>query len=442
MSTYDKSGEDSRPSIGTHETDIGDLPVGIMATPHDSPEGMHYLYQDREILIRTEDYDRLLAADDVALSSLTTKPDPELCEPTDRARDEVLTSLGLTRLLTRDASIDVPETVNKLRAIRDLPHPETSLMEHFAPRAFPNTIASLNLHKVGHVGVGPVQWAPPLTRPPRQRFLPLPGHGVTIGVLDTGMWPERLDWYNGQVEAVDVDPIGDGGGHLSTSDGHGTFIAGIMISHAPGAEVVVHSVRALPGAYDAYVSDSDLAAALLDLAHSGVDIISLSLAAHTHGHLGTCATIAAIEELRVTHPGLVIVAAAGNDSADVRVYPAALNTVIGVAAVQSDCDEPACFTNRGEWVDAAAPGVGIHSTFVEWPNPRFDGFAKWSGTSFATPKVAAAIATTRSPGGWRQLLWFLRPRTVRAAADRLIHDPSRPKVPGLGTVVRPKSYVR
>ena len=35
--------------------------------------------------------------------------------------------------------------------------------------------------------------------PPGRGFFRLPGHGVTIGVLDTGMWKGQLDWYNGNV---------------------------------------------------------------------------------------------------------------------------------------------------------------------------------------------------------------------------------------------------
>ena len=73
------------------------------------------------------------------------------------------------------------------------------------------------------------------------------------------------------------------------------------------------------------------------------------------------------------------------------------------------------FSNYGNWVDVYAPGVNVYSTYLQadWllpndtPPPRqMDGWAIWSGTSFAAPQVAAAIANTllavgrdRAPGG-------------------------------------------
>ena len=60
------------------------------------------------------------------------------------------------------------------------------------------------------------------------------------------------------------------------------------------------------------------------------------------------------------------------------------------------------WSNSGSWVDVTAPGADVTSTFVtheDFPT----GFAKWSGTSFAAPYAAAAIAshhrTAGSPAG-------------------------------------------
>ena len=142
----------------------------------------------------------------------------------------------------------------------------------------------------------------------------------------------------------------------------------------------------------------------------------------------------------MSHPHLVVVASAGNDRSSEAVYPAAFKRVIGVAAVTGE-DERADFSNFGEWVNMSAPGEKVHSTFVRWDKsiPIFDGFATWSGTSFATAKVAAAIATRFRPGG-TQLAGSL-PKNAREAADRLENDPTLGRVVGLGTIVRPTSYV-
>ena len=327
-------------------------------------------------------------------------------------------------------------------------HARGGATEQFVPRVFPNTVLSLHYHASWHTG-GPRLDAEPLSRPPSGRGLfPLPGHGVTIGLLDTGMWKGDIGWYNGNVTVRDEDPLDvDANGELEPEDGHGTFITGILRAHAPGAKVVVHSIRAQPGGFSAYITDEDLSFAISELGDKGVDIINCSLGGSAHGLQGLFLTPMAINELRQRHPGIVIVASAGNDQTDLPMYPAALTSVIAVGSV-TDADERADYSNFGKWVDASAPGQ-VHSTFVKWGDSHaadsgehFHGFATWSGTSFSTPKVAAAIATRLAPGGWRQYLWFLRPKNARQAADRLIRDRRLPRVEGLGTIVRPKSYVR
>lgn len=433
---------------GFHHTEVGDLPDGIEATPSDADDGMHYLYQEREVLMVTADLLRLEAveADPGNLSGLRRRPVNELVRrphegelgQTDSTPDAVLAELGITRLVVAEGNdLDVPGTVTALRTPVTVPRssPDDE-PEQFFPAAHPNHALALQLHAEWHAG-GPVRPAARLDPPPRRRFWPLPGHGVTIGLLDTGMWTGGLDWFGGAVDAQAQDPLGDGTGRLNPHDGHGTFAAGIIHRYAPGAKVVA---RTLPGNYDAYVLASDVAVALIDMARSGIDIINFSAGGATHGNVGPVALAEAIEELRVSYPHVVVVSAAGNGNSSTVVYPAALNGVIGVGSLKAHSDERAHFSNHGDWVNASAPGVEVHSTFVDWPEPHFEGFATWSGTSFSAPAVAAAIATRRSPGGWRQYLWFLRPRNARDAADRLLHEPRATRVRGLGTVVRPRLY--
>jgi hypothetical protein len=445
MSKQDIDVTDSPVRPTTHDTPVGKLPLGINATPEDSPEGLHYLYQGSDIFMATDDYERLVAQTDEVLNNRVRLPEAHELEGRSREGDEALRRRGVTRLRTASPE-DVPETVTALRRPRDVHHAVHGATEQFVPRVFPNTVLSLHYHASWHTG-GPRLAADPLPRPPGDGFFRLPGHGVTIGVLDTGMWKGQLDWYNGHVTVRDEDPLDvDSNGDLEPEDGHGTFITGILRAHAPGAKVVVHALRSQPGGYSAYITDEDLSFAISELGDRGVDIINCSLGGAAHGLQGLFLTPIAIDELRQRHPGIVIVASAGNDRTDIPMYPAALTSVIAVASV-TDVDERADYSNFGKWVDAAAPGQ-VHSTFVEWddspaddPGEHFHGFATWSGTSFSTPKVAAAIATRLAPGGWRQYLWFLRPKNARQAADRLIHDRRLPRVEGLGTIVRPKSYV-
>jgi thermitase len=90
----------------------------------------------------------------------------------------------------------------------------------------------------------------------------------------------------------------------------------------------------------------------------------------------------------------VVVAAAGNKDTNDPTYPAASPGVIAVAATNKD-DKRASFSNYGNWVDVAAPGVKILSTI-----PR--GYASWSGTSMATPHVSALAALLASQGRSRE----------------------------------------
>ena len=102
-----------------------------------------------------------------------------------------------------------------------------------------------------------------------------------------------------------------------------------------------------------------------------------------------------------------IVASAGNNGTEEPVYPAALDDVVSVAALQAvevtgQTPGGADWSSHGTWVRCSAVGEGIVSTFVKGKeDPQFgaddypqDSWAVWSGTSFAAPQISALIAKT------------------------------------------------
>jgi thermitase len=83
--------------------------------------------------------------------------------------------------------------------------------------------------------------------------------------------------------------------------------------------------------------------------------------------------------------GCLLVAAAGNGGSSSPQYPAYYTNCIAVAATDSN-DRLASFSQWGSWVDIAAPGVGIYSTY------RRNTYRTLDGTSQACPHVAGAAA--------------------------------------------------
>jgi hypothetical protein len=126
------------------------------------------------------------------------------------------------------------------------------------------------------------------------------------------------------------------------------------------------------------------------------DVINLSL-----GGSGTCDPLyqAAIDDAR--RQGVVVVAAAGNDSTATRVapvgQPANCAGVIAVSAVNSSI-ERASYSNGGPQILLAAPGgesgdQQVYSTVASFVGGvRVPGYAGQQGTSMAAPHVAATIA--------------------------------------------------
>jgi subtilisin family serine protease len=199
-------------------------------------------------------------------------------------------------------------------------------------------------------------------------------------------------------------------------------VAGLVAAVAAGAEIVPR--RILTG-IAGLASDLDVAGGLLE--NTDADIINCSFSGPALDDAIPLAVERALERLS---PSTVVVACAGNNGSPRPQWPAASKRVSAVGAVQrggagGQFDQPD-FTNFGGWVDCCAPGVDVPSTFLRGIE-SFEGFASWTGTSMACPQVAGAIAATATR----------HEVDVTTAAYRLVHDPKRPRLPGLGAIVDP-----
>lgn len=242
------------------------------------------------------------------------------------------------------------------------------------------------------------------------------GAKVKISVVDTGLWVKATepssatDWLVGVTPADPLDAENVNQDDIHEYAGHGTFVAGIIKCLAPGAAIEVEG--ALPNGGAAY--ESTIIAQLRQALDDTTDpqLISISAGTHTRENLGLLGFEILAENHGLTDgtKGLVI-AAAGNDSSSDPFYPAAFPWVISVGALDEK-GQVAEYSNYGCWVDVWARGSNLVNAFPrgtyvckESPNKgqvrHFRHLAQWSGTSFATPVVTAAIAAQMSTTGNR-----------------------------------------
>ncbi len=212
------------------------------------------------------------------------------------------------------------------------------------------------------------------------------GSGVTVAVLDTGVSGSHPSLeYRLAGPGMDVvdgdsapDDVGnglddDGDGQIDEATGHGTHVAGIVAAVAPEASIL--PVRVLDS--DGVGSIFTLADGLRRALASGADVVNMSLGTRAPSQL-------LAQVMKEAGEGAVVVASAGNSGTTDRQYPAADEGVVSVASVDA-ADARSVFSNHG-WVDVAAPGESIVSTFPG------DGYATWGGTSMAAPFVAGQAA--------------------------------------------------
>jgi subtilisin family serine protease/outer membrane protein assembly factor BamB len=255
---------------------------------------------------------------------------------------------------------------------------------------------------------------------------------VLVAVVDTG-----ID-YNHPDLAANYVPFGFNWVNMNADPrddfGHGTHVAGIIagtlnnhVGIAGLAQVRVMAEKVLDqggGGYWDWIANG-----IVHAANQGANIISMSFGGYGYSQLLHEAVKYAYDK------GVLLIASAGNGYTDAKTYPAAFDEVIAVAATDPN-DNKAGFSNFGDWIELAAPGVSILSTMPTYPvTLNYEGYSMnydyLSGTSMACPHVAglAALVWSEFPGKARD---WVRLR-LRSAADDL-GDPGFDEYFGYGRV--------
>ena len=225
------------------------------------------------------------------------------------------------------------------------------------------------------------------------------GQDITVAVIDTGV---DLDHPDLQANLISGKSFVSGTSSADDDYGHGTHVAGIIagvnnnggiIGVAPKANIMPIKVLDEDGNGSIY----DLVEGLEWATEHQAQVINISL-----GSISNSATLKEAVDYAYNQ-GVLLVAAAGNcgDSSyylngcyyqDQPLYPGAYDNVIAVAATDTN-DNQSSFSNQGSYIEIAAPGSNIFSTYLA------GGYATMSGTSMATPHVAglAALIWSQNP---------------------------------------------
>jgi thermitase len=238
-------------------------------------------------------------------------------------------------------------------------------------------------------GDGNIVYAPQLIEAPTAWDSSIGARKVTVAVLDTGISIDHPEFAGRLVLGKDLV---NGDADPADDHGHGTHVAGIIAAAIDGQGMVgiAPDVTLMPikvlGA-DNIGDWADVAAGIVQAADAGVDVINLSL-----GSLSGSETLRAAVEYAAAK-GVLMVAAAGNNGAEVATYPASYAEPISVAA-STNTDARWSLSNFGADIDVAAPGYAIWST--NWSPEAPFGYASRSGTSQAVPHVSGIAALLRS----------------------------------------------
>lgn len=213
------------------------------------------------------------------------------------------------------------------------------------------------------------------------------GRGARVAVIDSGV-ARHPDLRSKILAQYD---FGNGDRKAEDRFGHGTHVAGTVGARTnnrrgvagacPNCGLLIGKVADNRG----LITDAYLVRAINWSVKRRADVINMSLGGPGNSRALKRAVANA------SRRGVVVVAAAGNENSTRRSYPAAYPSALAVAAT-SRTDKRPSFSNRGRWVDVAAPGVDIVST------AKSGRYVTKTGTSMSSPHVAALAGLLASQG--------------------------------------------
>lgn len=240
------------------------------------------------------------------------------------------------------------------------------------------------------------------------------GTGTKVAVLDTGV-TRHSTLPDSRVTHVDL--VNDG----QEPNGHGTAMASLIAGEDAANGGVAPATQIL----DIRVADTNgesntalVAEGIMKAVDSGARVINISL-----GTTGDSVVLRRAVEYALSN-NVLVVAAAGNEQLNALAYPAGYEGVISVGAVDANGNQ-AYFSNSGEGLVLAAPGVGIISAYSG------DIMVMSSGTSQATAITTGVVSTLLSQG--------YQPQTIVATLVKNAQSTGAPKNQvGAGIVQVPK----
>ena len=244
--------------------------------------------------------------------------------------------------------------------------------------------------------------------------------GVKVAILDTGIDQNHEDLSAKvvlQQNFTDSPTIDD-------LYGHGTHVGGIVAALTNNSTGVAGGCPSCQLMNGKVLNDrgsgaySGIANGITWATDNGAKVVNLSLGGSSRSTTLENAVNYAWSR------NVIVVAAAGNSANPSKTYPAAYVRAIAVAA-NNNKDRKASFSSYGaKWVDVAAPGENIFSTFPNHPYVinKSLGYDFGSGTSMATPMTSAVAA----------LIWST-PYGTSASSVRNRLEATADKIPGTGT---------